>query len=94
MCSRTRSLLHVINYNIRYIIKSMEKTMEQFGERLARIRERSGLTQKQLADAIGVTVQTISNWETGIRKPRLYLEETSSLCEALSCTLDELTGKE
>jgi DNA-binding XRE family transcriptional regulator len=68
--------------------QKLEKT------RLEVLREKAGLTQRQVAAAIGVTVQTISNWETGFRRPKLYLEQLYSLCETLSCTLGELTGKE
>jgi DNA-binding transcriptional regulator YiaG len=34
------------------------------------IRERLGLTQRELADRLGVSVNTISNWETGRSSPR------------------------
>lgn len=33
------------------------------------IREQLMLTQSEFADLIGVTFQTISNWETGKSKP-------------------------
>ncbi len=34
------------------------------------IRERAGLTQKQMAEKLGVSANTISNWETGRTEPR------------------------
>ncbi|WP_106253295.1 helix-turn-helix domain-containing protein [Allonocardiopsis opalescens] len=34
------------------------------------IRQAAGLSQQELADAIGVTRQAVSNWESGIRTPR------------------------
>ena len=32
-------------------------------------RRESGLTQKQLAERIGVTVKAVSRWETGASEP-------------------------
>jgi DNA-binding XRE family transcriptional regulator len=39
------------------------------GRELMRLRKRLGLTQKQVADAVGVTDQTVSNWEAGRFEP-------------------------
>ena len=39
-------------------------------ERVRVLRERLGLTQQQLADELGVRQQTVSEWETGIYRPR------------------------
>ena len=46
----------------------MAKTLSEeltLGQRLARARREAGLNQGQLAQAIGVSRQTISNYETG-----------------------------
>lgn len=53
-------------------------------------RESVGLTQKQIADAVGVTDQTVSNWERGVYIPRLTLRQTSKLCKILNLSVDEL----
>ncbi|MBP5194223.1 MAG: helix-turn-helix transcriptional regulator [Clostridia bacterium] len=37
---------------------------ESMGKRIQRLRKERGLTQKQLADAVGVTPQAVSKWET------------------------------
>jgi DNA-binding transcriptional regulator YiaG len=34
------------------------------------LRERLGMTQRQLADELGVRQQTVSEWETGMYRPR------------------------
>ena len=34
------------------------------------LRRRLGLTQRELADRLGIRQQTISEWETGMYKPR------------------------
>jgi DNA-binding XRE family transcriptional regulator len=57
---------------------------------LMRLRKRLGLTQKQVADAVGVTDQSVSNWEAGRFEPRLTISQTQALCRVLQCSLDEL----
>lgn len=60
------------------------------GRELMRLRKRLGLTQKQVADAVGVTDQTVSNWEAGRFEPRLTISQMQALCRVLQCSLDEL----
>lgn len=61
-----------------------------WSENILRLRKRLGLTQKQIADAIGVTVQTVSNWEAGRSEPLLKIGQTLALCRVLQCSLEEL----
>jgi DNA-binding XRE family transcriptional regulator len=60
------------------------------GRELMRLRKRLGLTQKQVADAISVTDQTVSNWEAGRFEPRLTISQIQALCRVLQCSLDEI----
>ncbi|KPK65467.1 MAG: hypothetical protein AMK73_02880, partial [Planctomycetes bacterium SM23_32] len=39
-------------------------------EEIRSIRKAAGLSQKQLAEKLGVSVNSISNWETGSSYPR------------------------
>jgi transcriptional regulator with XRE-family HTH domain len=41
----------------------------RFGEILKHLRTKAGLSQQQLADASGVPVRSIQNWEQGERTP-------------------------
>ena len=40
------------------------------GEQIQALRRHLGLTQRKLADRLGIRQQTISEWETGMYKPR------------------------
>lgn len=55
-----------------------------------KLRESLGLTQRQIAEAVGVTDQTVSNWERGVYAPRLTLRQTVRLCKAVDRTVEEL----
>ena len=57
---------------------------------LVRLRRDRGLTQKQVADALGITVQTVSNWEVGRAEPKLTIRQFKLLLEVLHCSADEL----
>lgn len=46
----------------------------RFGEYLRNVRHNLGLTQKEIADEIGVTDNTISRWELGKVIPNRYTE--------------------
>jgi len=39
-------------------------------ERIQALRHHLGLTQRELAETLGTRQQTISEWETGMYKPR------------------------
>lgn len=47
----------------------MEKNM--IGKYLRALRRRRGMSQQELALALGVSKQTISNWEVGRKVPRM-----------------------
>ena len=40
-----------------------------FGDRIRDARKAAGLTQRQLADSLGVSNTSISNWEKGLSRP-------------------------
>lgn len=58
--------------------------------KLAEIRNRKGLTQKQLADKLGVTQQTIWYYENGKREMKSSV--LVSMSKALGCSVSELLG--
>lgn len=52
-------------------------------------REKAGITQTQLADAVAVSQVTICKIENGLKVPSLPL--SMAIAKVLECTLDELT---
>lgn len=55
---------------------------------LCEYRKKQGLTQKQLAEKLGVTQACIGMWESGNRKPDIIT--LKKLARILGCTADEL----
>lgn len=65
---------------------------KQVGERIKNLRQQLGLTQAELADKVGFTSQTVSNWESGSREPDI--EALVKLSSLFSVSLDYLlSGK-
>ena len=46
------------------------KKQQWDSKRIQALRRHLGLTQRELADKLGTRQQTISEWETGIYRPR------------------------
>ena len=65
---------------------------EKFAEFLATLRKEKGLTQKQLADKLGVTNKAVSKWETGEAMPDTAL--LLPLAKEMGVTVDELLNCE
>lgn len=60
------------------------------GLRISSMRGYRRLTQDQLGGMVGVSKQTISNWEHDYRCPDA--ENIKSLCRAMECAADYLLG--
>ncbi|MBE5035447.1 helix-turn-helix domain-containing protein [Gallibacter intestinalis] len=61
---------------------------QKIGKFISECRKQKGLTQAQLAEALGVSDKTISRWETGKTMPDLSFYEP--LCEILDIQISEL----
>ncbi|MDE6531677.1 MAG: helix-turn-helix domain-containing protein [Lachnospiraceae bacterium] len=57
-------------------------------EKIYTLRRKSGLSQEQLAEKIGVSRQAISKWEGGLSTPEL--DKLKALSEYFQVTMDEL----
>lgn len=62
----------------------------KFGERLRAFRRRDGRTQEDLAQALDVTPQAVSRWETGSCYPDMEL--IPSIANYFGVAIDELFG--
>ena len=60
----------------------------EIGIRIRKYRELRGLSQKELADLIGVSNSRVSNWEQGINRPNADI--ISDLSKALDVSPSEL----
>ena len=61
-------------------------------DKLVTLRKRTGMSQQEVADAIGVTRQTISNWELGQGSPTL--DRAAELARLYDVSLDDLANDE
>lgn len=59
-----------------------------FSEKLAMQRKANNLSQEQLADAMGVTRQSVSKWESGESYPDMA--KIIQLCKILNCSLNDI----
>ena len=66
--------------------------MTHFEHNLPILRRRAGYTQENLAEALGVSRQAVSKWESGQSLPEAATLLT--LADLLSCTLDQLMREE
>lgn len=62
----------------------------RFPERLRMLRDDKGFTQKDLAEALNITVSTISHYENGTREPSI--EILIQMSKILGVSVDYLVG--
>lgn len=65
---------------------------EKIGKFISECRKKKNLTQQQLAEKLGVTDKSISNWENGRNMPDLSLFK--DLCEILDISINDLISGE
>ena len=59
-----------------------------FGNNLFQARKKTGLSQETVAEKLGISIQTISKWETGESLPDIY--QAKKLAKLYKLSLDEL----
>ncbi len=62
------------------------------GKKIANLRKEKNMTQMELADAMGVSYQAVSNWERGNSMPDI--SKLPELTVILGCSIDELLADE
>ena len=83
-------------------MKNKESKKYEIGNRIRKYREASNLSQKQLAEILGVSNSRVSNWEQGLNRPDadilaemcVALDVSPSLLLGIKVTGDELTEQE
>ena len=65
-------------------------TTLKINEQIAFLRKQKGLTQEELANALGVTNQAVSKWESAQCCPDIQLLPT--IAEMFDVSVDELLG--
>lgn len=66
--------------------------MKTVGEIIKEKRLELGLSQRKMAEELGVTSATISHWEHDINTPNILL--AWDIADYFGCSLDELCGRE
>ncbi len=65
--------------------------MQRTGALISRLRRECGMTQLQLADALGISFQAVSNWERGLSMPDV--SKLPELAALFDTTIDALLGR-
>ena len=77
------------------VIDFKEVIMTPFKDEIAKnllyYRKKAGLTQKQLAEMLGVKSSSVSNWETGLNS--IDIENLINACNIFGITLNDVYGK-
>lgn len=68
----------------------MKTVKEEIANNLLFYRKRAKLTQKDLADSIGVKNNTISQWESGTNS--IDVEVLFNICEVLGISVNDMYG--
>ena len=64
----------------------------EIGNNIVKLRKKSGLSQEELAEKVGVARQTISKWELGETSPDL--KQAKELSKIFKVSLDELADND
>ena len=64
----------------------------KFSENLRQLREKQGLTQKELAEELGISLRAYQYYERNEREPQL--STLIRIADYFDVSLDELVGRE
>ena len=84
------SAIEVVRAETVAISKDERAFFIQLGARVANLRREQNITQVQLADALGVSQQTVNAYEAGTR--RVPVSMLSDLATTLAVSVEELIG--
>jgi transcriptional regulator with XRE-family HTH domain len=84
-------LLAFLSYAL-YHNKNGRRCIMTIGERIREIRKSRGLTQKELGERLGLSYQSIAQWENDLRKPKS--ETILKIACALGVRYEDIVGLE
>lgn len=64
---------------------------EEIAKNLIYYRKKAGLTQKELADKLGVKNSAVSNWEQGLNS--IDIDTLMKVCEIFNISFDVISGR-
>ncbi len=70
--------------------KELNLLLLKVGDKIRELRQARGVTQENLADALGITAQAVSRWESGTVYPDMEL--IPGIANYFGVTIDELFG--
>lgn len=85
------ALLHPTTFAPMAISKQERAFFAELGERIAALRKEQSITQAQLAEALGVSQQTVQAYEVGRR--RIPVSALPALARTLHRPIEELLGE-
>ena len=85
-------MVHLLHINEKYSIDDLKKGLKRVRKQIWNEKKnRMGINQSQFAKKIGVSLETVRNWEQGKRRPSL--EQMEIICNTVNCDIDYLFGK-
>jgi transcriptional regulator with XRE-family HTH domain len=69
---------------------TLDSSAKEIGSRIASLRKAKGITQRELAEKIGVTRTVVTDYECG--RVRMYDEMLARLALVLECSTDTILG--
>ena len=73
---------------LHFLLTTQECIIQKVGKFISEARKEQNLTQKELAEKLGVTFQAVSKWENGRGMPEISV--LAPLAEALDVSVNEL----
>ena len=73
-------------------LKSGDNMKTKFHEYLTEFRKQKGYTQYEMAEKLGISRSSYTNYEAGKRSPDY--DVVAEICDILDCSMDELFGRE
>jgi transcriptional regulator with XRE-family HTH domain len=83
-------LIDELGHMLGFQMARHQRRAEELGERIARTRKATGMTQTQLAQAIGLSQGLLSLYERGVSEPAANV--VARIACALGVSADELLG--